>query len=78
MGYPLELRLARYAERSMTPRDSREQPGKRGGVKDGSFWNCREHGGELVHLDERNDDPGDWEEHWSCPAEGCKFERHVS
>ena len=47
------------------------------GVGD-NFWSCPEHGGELVYLDERNDDLDDWEEHWSCPLGACKFERHVS
>ena len=42
------------------------------------FWSCPTHGGELVYLNERNSEPGDWEEHFSCTAEGCIFERHVS
>jgi hypothetical protein len=42
------------------------------------FWSCPEHGGELVYLNDRNADPEDWQEHWSCVAEGCKFERHIS
>ena len=42
------------------------------------FWSCPAHGGELVYLNDRNNDPDDWEEHWSCPAVGCTFERHVS
>jgi hypothetical protein len=42
------------------------------------FWSCPQHGGELVYLRERNGEPGDWEEHYSCPVGGCIFERHVS
>jgi hypothetical protein len=39
---------------------------------------CPTHGAELVYLNERNDEPGDWQEHWSCPVEGCTYEMHVS
>ena len=42
------------------------------------YWRCAAHGDELVCLDEHNSDPDDWEEHWSCPVEGCEFQRHVS
>jgi hypothetical protein len=42
------------------------------------FWRCPEHGDELVFLDENNNLPDDWEEHWSCPVSGCRFQRHVS
>jgi hypothetical protein len=42
------------------------------------FWSCPAHGGDLVYLNERNSEPGDWQEHWSCTVAGCAFVRHVS
>jgi hypothetical protein len=42
------------------------------------WWTCPAHGGELAYLPERNSDPADREDHWSCTVVGCKFERHTS